>query len=69
MKVLVDIPDKQADFAMEVLHSLSFIKKAQPISNSKARLIKEIKQAVEEIKLVRAGKLKARPIEDLLNEL
>jgi len=69
MKILVDIPDKQADFAMEVLRSLSFIKKAQPISNSKAQLIKEIKQAVEEIKQVRTGKLKARPIEDLLNEL
>ncbi len=69
MKILVDITDKQADFGLEVLRSLSFVKKAQPIANSKARLIKEIKQAVEEIKLVRAGKLKARPIEDLLNEL
>ncbi len=69
MKVLVDIPDKQADFGMAVLRSLTFIKKAQPISGAKAPLIKEIKQSVEEIKLVRAGKLKARPIEDLLNEL
>ncbi len=69
MKVLLDIPDKQADFAMEVFRSLSFIKKAQPIANPKAKLIEEIKQAVEEMKLVRAGKLKARPIEDLLNEL
>lgn len=38
-------------------------------TDEKALLIKEIKQSVEEMKLVRAGKLKARPIEDLLNEL
>ena len=69
MKVLVDIPDKQADFGMEVLRSLSFIKKAQPISRTKVPLIKEIKQAVIELGVVKAGKLKARPVEDLLNEL
>ena len=32
-------------------------------------LIKEIKKAVEEMKLIRAGKLKARPVKDLLDEI
>lgn len=68
MKVLLDIKDSKAQFVMELLKSLSFVK-AKPITEEKARLISEIKQAVEEMKLVRAGKLKARPIEDLLNEL
>ena len=27
MKVLIDIPDNKAEFGMQVLHSLSFIKK------------------------------------------
>ena len=57
MKVLVDIPDKQADFGLEVLRSLSFIKKAQPIATPKAQLIEEIKQAVEEIKLDRMAEV------------
>ena len=35
----------------------------------KSNLISEIKQSVKEINLVKAGKLKAKPIEALLNEL
>lgn len=69
MKILIDIADKQADFGMEVLRSLSFIKKANPISGEKAQLIEEIKEAVHNLKLVKSGKLRARPAKDLLNEL
>lgn len=53
---------------MELLNSLKFVK-AEPISAEKAFLIKEIKEAVEEMKLIKAGKLKGRPAEDLFDEL
>ena len=36
---------------------------------AKSVLIKEIKEAVREMKLIRAGKKKARNAEDFLNEL
>lgn len=36
MKVLLDIKNNKADFVMELLQSLSFVK-AEPISTSKAR--------------------------------
>ena len=39
------------------------------LSNENAILIDEIKEAVEELKLVRQGKIKARPARDLINEL
>lgn len=68
MKVLLDIKDSKAPFMMELLHSFSFVK-AETLSGEKALLIKEMKEAVENLKLVRAGKLKARPARDLLNEL
>lgn len=68
MKVLLDIKDNKADFVMELLKSLSFVK-AKPISDDKAKLVSEIKEAVEEMKLIRAGKKKARNAEDFLNEL
>lgn len=68
MKVLLDIPDNKAQALMKVLRSISYVK-AKPLTEEKAQLLKELKQAVKEMKLVRAGKLKARPIEDLLNEL
>ena len=68
MKVLLDIKDSKALHLMEVLKSLSYVK-ATTISNEKAILIEEIREAVENLKLVLKGKLKARPAKDLLNEL
>ncbi|MBY0424622.1 MAG: hypothetical protein K2Q22_03210, partial [Cytophagales bacterium] len=68
MKVLLDIKESKAAFVLELLQSLSFVK-VKPLSDEKAQLIGEIRQSVEELKQVRSGKLKARPVEDLLNEL
>lgn len=68
MKVLLDIKDNKALHLMEVLKSLPYVK-AKTISNEKALLMEEIKEAVENLKLVRQGKLKARPAKELLNEL
>jgi hypothetical protein len=40
-----------------------------PITEAKALLLEELKEAVEEMKLIKAGKKKARNAEDFLNEL
>jgi len=68
MRVLLDIKDSKAMHLMEVLKGLSYVK-TKTISDEKAVLIEEIKEAVENLKLVRAGKLKARNAEDFLSEL
>jgi hypothetical protein len=68
MKILLDIPDNKATSFMEVIKSISYVK-AKPLTESKAKLMSEIKEAVEEMKLIRAGKKKARNAEDFLNEL
>lgn len=68
MKVLLDIKDNKATHLLEVLKGLSYVK-AKTISNEKALLMEEIKEAVDEMKLIRAGKKKARNAEDFLNEL
>jgi len=47
---------------------LSYVK-VKLISDEKALLMSEIKEAVEEMKLIRAGKKKSRNAEDFLNEL
>ncbi|MCK5277019.1 MAG: hypothetical protein KAK04_00755 [Cyclobacteriaceae bacterium] len=69
MKILLDIKDNKAAFFMEVLKSFNFVKKATPLSDAKANLMQDIREAVEELKLVKEGKLKARNAEDLINEL
>ena len=53
---------------MDVLKSISYVK-AKAITESKALLLEEIKEAVEEMKLIKAGKKKVRNAEDFLNEL
>jgi len=68
MKVLLDIEDDKVGYVMELLGSLPYAK-AEAISDEKALLIEEIKEAVDNLNLVRQGKMKARPAKDLLNEL
>jgi hypothetical protein len=68
MKVLLDIKDDKAKPLLEVLKGLSYVK-ATTISDEKALLIEEIKDAVEELKLIRQGKLKGITAKQLLDEL
>ena len=68
MKVLLDIPDNKASSLLEVLKSISYVKTKQ-LTDTKALLMEEMREAVEEMKLIRAGKKKARKAEDFLNEL
>ena len=53
---------------LEVLKGLSSVK-TKMISDEKAVLMEEIKEAVEELKLVRHGKLKCIHANQLLAEL
>ena len=69
MKILLDINDNKASFFLEVLKNFSFVKKATPITNAKANLMQDIKETMDELILIREGKLEARNVEDLINEL
>ena len=68
MKILLDIPDNKANSLMDVLKSISYVK-AKPLTPYKAKVLEELKEAVENMSLVKQGKLKARPAKDLLDEL
>ena len=68
MKILLDIPDSKASSLMDVLRSISYVK-AKPLTDAKALLMEEIKEAVEEMKLIKSGRKKACNAEDFLNEL
>jgi hypothetical protein len=68
MQVLLNIPDVKAPFLMDVLQHISYVK-VKPLTDEKALLLTEIKEAVEEMKLVKSGKRKAHRLEDFLDEL
>ncbi len=68
MKLLLDVKDDKALHLLEVLKSLPYVK-TTPLTETKAQLMSEIREAVEEMKQIRAGKKQARDAEDFLNEL
>ena len=69
MRVLVDIPDNKATFGMEVLKSLSFVRKAKPFSTSGSKIYDDLQEAAAEVRLHKQGKIKLKTAQELLNEL
>jgi hypothetical protein len=74
MKIMLEIKDSKADFVMELLNNLSFVK-ASPLSPNKKispykkKVLSGLKQAVKEMHLIKQGKLKGIPVKELINEL
>ena len=68
MKIILEVPDNKASSLLEVLKSISYIK-VKPLTEQKALLMEEIRESVEEMKLIKSGDKKARNAEDFLNEL
>jgi hypothetical protein len=54
---------------MKVLKSLSFVKKAKTMSKTSVGLWEDLKEAADQVKLHKQGKLKLKTAQDLLNEL
>ncbi len=70
MKVVLDIKDSKADFFMELVNNLGFVKKIEAEKEpTKKQILQELKQAVVELRLIEEGKIKARPAKELLDEL
>lgn len=68
MKVLLDIKDDKAEIFMAMLKGLKFVK-ATPLEDAKSKILSDLREAVEEMKLIKAGKKKGRPLKALLDEL
>lgn len=68
MKLIVDVKENKAEFLLEVLRNFSFVK-ATPISEEKAKIISDLKEAVDEVKLAKEGKIQLQSAEDFLNEI
>ena len=69
MKVVIEISDNEAEFGMKVLKSLSFVKKAKPMTDSNVELWDDLKDAAEQVRLHKQGKLRLKTAQELLNEL
>ncbi len=82
MRLILEIPDKKASEVLSVLNKIPYIK-MKPVEGSEASIpikkvqdnthkeifLQEFKQAIEEVNLIKAGKMKGIDAKDLLNEL
>ncbi len=68
MKILLDVKDEKAPHLVALLKELKFVK-ATTITPAKALLLKEMKEAVQEINLIKKGKKKAKDAEKFINGL
>lgn len=71
MKIVLDVKENKVDFLLALLNDLPYVK-AKILKEEKdndSRLLDEIQEAVEEVNLIKQGKLTGRPIEELFNEL
>jgi len=68
MKILLDVKGSKTAFIMELLNNFKFVK-AKPLTPYKAEVLEGIREAVEEMKLIKDGKIRGIPAKDLLDEL
>ena len=73
MEAIVIHPDsvEQLKTVKAVLKALNvrFEKQEHSINNTNSHFLNELKEAVDEVNLIKAGKLIGRPAEELLSEL
>ena len=60
MKILLDIEEGKVPVMMELLENLPFVK-AEPLTAYKAEVLEGVKEAVDEVNLIKQSKLKGAP--------
>ncbi len=71
MKLVIDVKDSKAELLLEFLRTLTYVKVERVPADQvdeKAAILANVDEAVEEMKLVKAGKLKGRDAIDFLDE-
>ncbi len=68
MKFVLEIKDSKAAALLTLLNDLPYVK-TKPLTPYKAKVLEDIKEAVDELNLVLTGKVVARDADELLNEL
>lgn len=70
-QVTLHISEKKYPLFIEFAKSISFIKKieVEDEAPTKGQVLRGVRQAVKEMNLIKAGKLKARDAREIINEL
>lgn len=67
MKLLLDIHDNKAPFVMELLKQFRFVK-TKKLSSNDAEVLEGMKDAVDEVSLIKKCRKEAKSLNKFLNE-
>ena len=68
MKFVLEVKENKVEMLLALLNDLPYVK-TKPLTPYKAKVLEDVKEAVDELNLVLSGKLEARNAEQLLDEL
>lgn len=68
MKFVLEVKESKAAALMALLNDLPYVK-TKPLTPYRAKVMEDLKESIDEMNLVLAGKLEARDADELLNEL
>ncbi|MHB1177023.1 MAG: hypothetical protein ACYCZO_01680 [Daejeonella sp.] len=68
MKFVLEVKESKVAMLLALLNDLPYVK-TKPLTPYKAKVLEDVKEAVDELNLVLSGKLEARNADELLNDL
>ena len=68
MKLLLEVKEDKAAFLMQLLENFKFVK-TKPLTPLQAKVHEDLKDAVDEVNDIKAGKKKSKPLSKFLDEL
>jgi hypothetical protein len=68
MKFVLEVKESKAAALMALLNDLPYVK-TKPLTPYRAKVMEDLKESIDEMNLVLAGKLDARDADELLNKL
>ena len=68
-KIVLNVATRKYNFLMELLENFNFVQIEKNNDSSRKEIIANLKEAAKDLKLIKAGKLETRPLNDFLDEL
>ena len=68
-KIVLNVATRKYHFLMELLENFNFVQIEKNNDSSRNEIIANLKEAAKDLKLIKAGKLETRPLNDFLDEL
>jgi hypothetical protein len=67
-RIVLNVATRKYNFLMELLENFNFVQIEKNNDSSRKEIIANLKEVAKDLKLIKAGKLETRPLNDFLDE-